>query len=101
MDIGTAKPTAAERAEIPHHLIDIADPSEEFTVVRFREACDEALAAIEALGDTRGARVHILRRRLHARAQRGELLLHAVERRRERRRRGRPPIAARAQTSGR
>jgi tRNA A37 N6-isopentenylltransferase MiaA len=51
MDIGTAKPTAAERAEVPHHLIDIADPSEDFTVVRFREACDEALAAIEARGN--------------------------------------------------
>ena len=34
MDIGTAKPTAAERAEVPHHLIDIADPSDEYTVSR-------------------------------------------------------------------
>ena len=51
MDIGTAKPTAVERAEVPHHLIDVADPSEDFTVVRFREACDEALAAIEARGN--------------------------------------------------
>ena len=27
MDIGTAKPTAAERAEVPHHLIDLVDPT--------------------------------------------------------------------------
>lgn len=45
MDIGTAKPTPAERAEVPHHLIDVADPWDEFTVARFarmaRTAVDE------------------------------------------------------------
>ena len=51
MDIGTAKPTPFERAEVPHHLIDIADPSEDFTVVRFRDACDRALTEIEARGN--------------------------------------------------
>jgi tRNA dimethylallyltransferase len=51
MDIGTAKPTPLERAEVPHHLIDIADPFEDFTVVRFREGYDEALAAISARGN--------------------------------------------------
>ena len=50
MDIGTAKPTAAERAEVPHHLLDIADPSEEFTVSRFQAAFAEALAGIEGRG---------------------------------------------------
>ena len=35
MDIGTAKPTASERQRIPHHLIDIADPHEEFSVAEF------------------------------------------------------------------
>jgi tRNA dimethylallyltransferase len=35
MDIGTAKPTAAERAEVPHHLIDLVDPAEEYTVACF------------------------------------------------------------------
>ncbi len=50
MDIGTAKPTAAERAEVPHHLLDLADPSEEFTVSRFQTAFDEALAGIEGRG---------------------------------------------------
>lgn len=50
MDIGTAKPTPAEQAEVPHHLIDVADPSEDFTVTRFQAAFREALAAIEARG---------------------------------------------------
>jgi len=50
MDVGTAKPTPAEQAEIPHHLIDLADPSEDFTVTRFQAAFAEALAGIEARG---------------------------------------------------
>jgi len=36
MDIGTAKPTAAERAAVPHHLIDIIDPTESYSAARFR-----------------------------------------------------------------
>ena len=35
MDIGTAKPTAAERAEVPHHLVDILDPAEPYSAARF------------------------------------------------------------------
>ncbi|MGD8324242.1 MAG: tRNA (adenosine(37)-N6)-dimethylallyltransferase MiaA, partial [Gammaproteobacteria bacterium] len=35
MDIGTAKPTLAERAQVPHHLIDICDPTEHFSAGRF------------------------------------------------------------------
>ncbi|MDP9071487.1 MAG: tRNA (adenosine(37)-N6)-dimethylallyltransferase MiaA [Actinomycetota bacterium] len=50
MDVGTAKPTAAERAEVPHHLIDLADPDEDFTVARFQRAAREAIAGIEARG---------------------------------------------------
>jgi tRNA dimethylallyltransferase len=38
MDVGTAKPTAEDRARVPHHLIDLAEPSERFTVSRFQEA---------------------------------------------------------------
>src|SRR5438105_4263857 len=37
MDIGTAKPTQAERKEIPHHLIDLLEPSEEFSVAHYLE----------------------------------------------------------------
>ena len=36
MDIGTATPRAAEQTEVPHHLIDLVDPSEEFTVAEFQ-----------------------------------------------------------------
>jgi tRNA dimethylallyltransferase len=50
MDIGTAKPSAAEQAEVPHHLLDVADPGEEFTVTRFQAAFRQALAAIEGRG---------------------------------------------------
>ncbi len=44
MDIGTAKPSAAQRASVPHHLLDLAEPSERFTVSRFQEAAREVLA---------------------------------------------------------
>jgi tRNA dimethylallyltransferase len=50
MDIGTAKATPAERAEIPHHGLDLAEPSEEVTVVRYRRAYDDAVAGIAARG---------------------------------------------------
>jgi tRNA dimethylallyltransferase len=50
MDIGTAKPTAAEQAEVPHHLIDLADPDEDYTITRYQAAFRDALATIEARG---------------------------------------------------
>jgi tRNA dimethylallyltransferase len=50
MDVGTAKPTPAEQTEVPHHLIDLADPAEDFSVARFQAAAAEALAGIEARG---------------------------------------------------
>jgi tRNA dimethylallyltransferase len=50
MDIGTAKPTPAEQAEVPHHLIDIVDPWEDFTVSSFAEHARAAIAAIEERG---------------------------------------------------
>lgn len=40
MDIGTAKPTAAERGRVRHHLIDVVNPDEAFTVARFVEMAD-------------------------------------------------------------
>lgn len=43
MDIGTAKPTARERAEVHHHLLDVADPTESFTAARFVELADQAI----------------------------------------------------------
>jgi tRNA dimethylallyltransferase len=50
MDIGTAKPTAAARSEVPHHLLDIADPGEEFTVSEFQMAARSSLADIARRG---------------------------------------------------
>jgi tRNA dimethylallyltransferase len=50
MDIGTAKPSAAERAEIAHHGLDLAEPSEDFTVTRYRDAFDDAMADVERRG---------------------------------------------------
>jgi tRNA dimethylallyltransferase len=50
MDIGTAKPTPAERRAVPHHVIDVADPGEEFSVTRFQQAAADAIAGIEARG---------------------------------------------------
>ena len=50
MNVGTAKGTPAERAEIPHHLIDVAEPSEDYSVARFQVNAAEAIAGIEARG---------------------------------------------------
>lgn len=48
MDIGTAKPAPAERAEVGHHLLDLVDPAEEFSVARFQALVREALDDIAA-----------------------------------------------------
>ena len=50
MDVGTAKPNAIELASVPHHVIDVADPSEEWSVVRTQTAAREAVATIEQRG---------------------------------------------------
>jgi tRNA dimethylallyltransferase len=48
LDIGTAKPTMAERAAVPHHLIDIRDPSESYSAGEFVRAARELIDAIHA-----------------------------------------------------
>jgi tRNA dimethylallyltransferase len=50
MDIGTAKPTAAERAEVPHHLLDLLDPWEDGTVAGFQRDARAVVADIEHRG---------------------------------------------------
>jgi tRNA dimethylallyltransferase len=50
MDIGTAKPTAAERRGVPHHLIDVLDPWEHASVAEYRKWAIAAAAGIEARG---------------------------------------------------
>ena len=50
MDIGTAKPGAAERSQVPHHLIDIVDPTEAYSAGRFREDALRLAAQIHERG---------------------------------------------------
>ena len=50
MDIGTAKPTAAQRVAVPHHLIDVVRPDESYHAARFRSDARNAIEAIAARG---------------------------------------------------
>ena len=50
MDIGTAKPTPEQRAEIPHHLLDVADPDQPFSAADFAGAADTAIRDIGSRG---------------------------------------------------
>ena len=50
MDIGTAKPTPEQCAIVPHHLINIVDPSESFSVSQFRESALEKILEIRGRG---------------------------------------------------
>jgi len=50
MDIGTAKPTPEERARVPHHLLDLVAPSDDFSVAAFQRSYAAALAGIAARG---------------------------------------------------
>lgn len=50
LDVGTAKPTAVQRAIVPHHLIDLAEPSERFTVARFQRLALDAVEEVRGRG---------------------------------------------------
>jgi len=50
MDVGTAKPSPEVRRLIPHHLIDIAEPSEEFSVAEYVKRAERAIAAMKSRG---------------------------------------------------
>jgi len=50
MDIGTAKPTAAERGRVPHHLIDILDPEQAYSAARFVHDAQRRIGEIRARG---------------------------------------------------
>jgi tRNA dimethylallyltransferase len=110
MDLGTAKPSIAERARIPHHLIDIADPDQPFTAGAFSRAGRTALREIAGRGRlpivTGGTGLYLraltdglfsgperhepLRERLRIRAKtRGSVWLHGILSRLD------PPSAAR------
>ncbi len=51
MDIGTAKASSAQRASVPHHLIDILDPVESFSVTRYRELATAAIQQVHERGN--------------------------------------------------
>jgi tRNA dimethylallyltransferase len=112
LDIGSAKPPLAERRGVPHHLLDVADPREDFSAARYAELARTAIAEIAGrsrlplvVGGTglylrallQGlfsgpARDEALRRRLDALGDRhGDLHLHRLLRRVD------PPTAARVE----
>lgn len=51
MDIGTGKPSTEKQAEVPYHLIDVVEPSEEFSVARYMPMADAAIEEIYARGN--------------------------------------------------
>jgi tRNA dimethylallyltransferase len=50
MDLATAKPTSRERAEVPYHLLDLVEPSEEFTVAQYQRDAQDATTQVWDLG---------------------------------------------------
>ncbi len=50
MDIGTAKPTLAEQARVPHHLIDVANPEDAWSLAMFQEKACQAIAEVHQRG---------------------------------------------------
>jgi tRNA dimethylallyltransferase len=50
LDIGTAKPSAIDRASVPHHLVDVADPDDDWSVARTQQCARAAVADIERRG---------------------------------------------------
>jgi tRNA dimethylallyltransferase len=50
LDVGTAKPTAEERSQAPHHLLDVVDPGDGMDAARFAALADAAISAIAARG---------------------------------------------------
>jgi tRNA dimethylallyltransferase len=65
MDIATAKPSAAERRDVRYHLIDLIDPSEEFSLAPYQRAAREAASAIRRRG---GAAIYVGGTGLYGRA---------------------------------
>jgi len=50
MDVGTAKPSSAERSRVPHHLIDLIVPTQSYSAGRFRADCVDAIKEIQGRG---------------------------------------------------
>ena len=58
MDIGTAKPTSLDRRAVPHHMIDVVGPEEEFSVAQFRSQAQEIMSGLERVLITGGSGLH-------------------------------------------
>jgi len=101
LDIGTAKPTSAERSRVPHHLIDLVEPNDPFSLAEYQELAVKTIKEIQAREHlpilTGGTGQYVwavlenwvvprvppnleLRRRLEARAARGEALHEELSR---------------------
>ena len=78
MDIGTAKPTSAERRQVPHHLIDVCDINESFDVKQFVELAGPHLARSLVVGGT-GMYVRSLRQGLFTGPGRNDVLRDRLE----------------------
>jgi len=52
MDIGTNKPTPAERAQVPHHLLDLRQPDQSFSLAEYVQMARQAISDIQARGNT-------------------------------------------------
>ncbi len=52
LDIGTDKPTPAQRQGVPHHLIDVVEPDQRFNVAEYRKLAHEAIARDPPAGTT-------------------------------------------------
>jgi tRNA dimethylallyltransferase len=50
MDLGTAKPSADDRARVPHHLIDVRDPDQSLDVAEFAQLARDAIVEIDSRG---------------------------------------------------
>ena len=50
MDVGTAKPTAADQAEIPHYLVDVVEPGQSYSAAEFKRDAEAQVEAIQARG---------------------------------------------------
>src|ERR1039458_1340925 len=50
VDIGTAKPSAEERKLVPHHLVDVINPDEDFNAALFKDLANKAIADISSRG---------------------------------------------------
>lgn len=51
MDIGTAKPSAEDRRQIPHHLVDILEPADNFSVADFQQSAAQAIEEVNRRGN--------------------------------------------------